>query len=118
MKAKAKERQATSTGGANPQLKEKFPGAGTQARDELGAMAGVSGKVCKRIFVFFRRKALSLLGYGRIKRMDREWTENGQRIKICKALSLLEYGRIDRYGQKIYRVIKNHNLVVANISPH
>lgn len=45
IKEQAKERQATSTGGANPQLKEKFPEAEkTQARDQLGAMAGVSGK--------------------------------------------------------------------------
>lgn len=45
VKAKAKERQATSTGGSEPQLKEKFPEAEKkQARDELGAMAGVSGK--------------------------------------------------------------------------
>ena len=45
MKAKAKERQATSTGGTNPQLVEKLPQAEkSKARDELGAMAGVSGK--------------------------------------------------------------------------
>lgn len=45
VKAQAKERQATSTGGAEPQLKEKFPEAEKkQSRDELGKMAGVSGK--------------------------------------------------------------------------
>lgn len=45
VKAKAKERQATSTGGANPQLMENFPEAeNNTSRDELGAMAGVSGK--------------------------------------------------------------------------
>jgi ParB family chromosome partitioning protein len=41
---KARERQATSTGGIKPQLKENFPEAGKQSRDELGKMAGVSGK--------------------------------------------------------------------------
>ena len=45
VKAKAKERQATSTGGTAPQLMENFPQADKGAsRDELGAMAGVSGK--------------------------------------------------------------------------
>ena len=46
VKAKAKERQATSTGGANPQLREKLPEAetGKRATDELGTMAGVSRK--------------------------------------------------------------------------
>lgn len=45
VKAKAKERQATSTGGMNPQLMEKFPQAEKgSTRDKLGAMAGVSGK--------------------------------------------------------------------------
>lgn len=41
----ARKRQATSTGGANPQLMENFPEAehGT-SRDQLGVMAGVSGK--------------------------------------------------------------------------
>lgn len=42
---KARERQATSTGGKNPQLMEIFPEAENKtSRDELGAMAGVSGK--------------------------------------------------------------------------
>lgn len=45
VKAKAKERQATSTGGTAPQLMENFPQADKGAsRDELGKMAGVSGK--------------------------------------------------------------------------
>lgn len=45
VKAKARERQATSTGGAEPQLRENFPEADNKrARDELGSMAGVSGK--------------------------------------------------------------------------
>ena len=44
VRAEAKERQRTSTGGVNPQLVENFPQAVTRARDELGKMAGVSGK--------------------------------------------------------------------------
>lgn len=46
VKAQAKERQATSTGGANPQLREKLPEAviGKRATDELGELAGVSRK--------------------------------------------------------------------------
>ena len=45
IKAQARERQATSTGGSKPQLKEKLPEAEKkQSRDELGKMAGVSGK--------------------------------------------------------------------------
>lgn len=46
IRARARSRQSTSTGGASPQLVEKFPQAddGKKARDELGAMAGVSGK--------------------------------------------------------------------------
>ncbi len=45
VRAKARERQATSTGGNTPQLMENFPQAEKSAsRDELGAMAGVSGK--------------------------------------------------------------------------
>ncbi len=46
VKAQAKERQATSTGGTKPQLREKLPEAATgkRANDELGAMAGVSRK--------------------------------------------------------------------------
>lgn len=45
VKAKAKERQRTSTGGTNPQLMEKFPEAEkSTSRDELGKMAGISGK--------------------------------------------------------------------------
>ena len=45
VKAKAKERQRTSTGGTSPQLMEKFPEAEkSTSRDELGKMAGTSGK--------------------------------------------------------------------------
>lgn len=45
VKAKAKERQAEYYGNQYGGLKEKFPEVQTsQARDELGAMAGVSGK--------------------------------------------------------------------------
>ena len=46
VKAQAKERQVTSTGGAKPQLREKLPEAGTgkRATDELGELAGVSRK--------------------------------------------------------------------------
>lgn len=45
VRAKARERQSTSTGGSTPQLMENFPQADRGAsRDELGAMAGVSGK--------------------------------------------------------------------------
>lgn len=45
VKAKAKERQRTSTGGVSPQLMEKFPEAEkSTSRDELGKMAGTSGK--------------------------------------------------------------------------
>ena len=45
VKAKAKERQSTSTGGAEPQLRENFPEAEKgRSKDVLGTMAGVSGK--------------------------------------------------------------------------
>lgn len=45
VKVKAKERQRTSTGGTSPQLMEKFPEAEkSTSRDELGKMAGTSGK--------------------------------------------------------------------------
>ncbi|MDP2895019.1 MAG: MT-A70 family methyltransferase [bacterium] len=39
----ARRRQATSTGGAHPQLKELIP-EGVQARDQVGALFGVSGR--------------------------------------------------------------------------
>lgn len=40
----ARERQATSMGGANPQLVENLPEAGARARDAAGKAIGVSGK--------------------------------------------------------------------------
>ncbi len=40
----AKERMATSTGGAAPQLKENLPEAGSQARDAAGKAVGVTVK--------------------------------------------------------------------------
>jgi ParB family chromosome partitioning protein len=47
--AEAKERQATSTGGSNPQLVEIFPQAeNTKTRDELGEMAGMSGRTFEK----------------------------------------------------------------------
>ena len=42
--AEARARQATSTGGASPQLKEILPEAAGQARDQAGAAVGVSGR--------------------------------------------------------------------------
>lgn len=49
IRAKARERQATSTGGTTPQLKVNLPEADkSQSRDELGAMAGVSGSTYER----------------------------------------------------------------------
>jgi len=45
LEREAKERQANSTGGSNPQLKENFPEPETgQVRDKLAAAIGVSGK--------------------------------------------------------------------------
>lgn len=50
LERQARERQATSTGGTSPQLKENFPEADTgQTRDKLGAMIGVSGKTYNRL---------------------------------------------------------------------
>jgi hypothetical protein len=44
-KKEAKKRQATSTGGATPQLRETFPQAENgKSRDKAGASVGVSGK--------------------------------------------------------------------------
>lgn len=49
VKAKAKERQATSTGGSEPQLVVKLPEAAQiRSRDELGKLAGVSGSTYER----------------------------------------------------------------------
>ena len=53
MKAQAKERQATSTGGTKPQLREKLPEAATgkRATDELGELAGVSRKTYEHAII-------------------------------------------------------------------
>lgn len=53
--AEAKARQATSTGGAAPQLKENLPEAEkTQVRDKIGEIAGVSGKQVDKIKTILR----------------------------------------------------------------
>lgn len=45
-RVQAKKRQATSSGGKNPQLKENFPEAvdSSQSRDKAGAQMHVSGR--------------------------------------------------------------------------
>lgn len=45
----AKERMATSTGGATPQPKENLPQPVKKVRDQLGEIAGVSGKTIDRV---------------------------------------------------------------------
>ena len=84
VKAKARERQATSTGGTAPQLMEKFPQADKGAsRDELGAMAGVSGKTYKHAVTVMeeapepvveaaRQNALSINAAYQVTRMEPE----------------------------------------------
>lgn len=44
LEAEARERKATSTGGANPQLKEIIPQAEGQSRDHAAAMTGTNGR--------------------------------------------------------------------------
>lgn len=58
LEARAKARQATSTGGESPQLKEKFPEGAGQVRDEIGAKAGDSGSTVDKV-----EKQASRLGY-------------------------------------------------------
>ena len=56
--AKAKERQATSTGGTDPQLKEIFPEAGGQARDKTAQQFGISGKTMEKELSIVEHKDL------------------------------------------------------------
>lgn len=94
VKAKAKERQATSTGGTAPQLMENFPQADKGAsRDELGAMAGVSGKTYEHAVTVIeeapepvieaaRQNALSINAAYQITKMEPEQQrEIGERIE-------------------------------------
>lgn len=45
----AKERMVTSTGGSNPQPKDNLPKPVKQVREQLGEIAGVSGKTIDRV---------------------------------------------------------------------
>lgn len=53
VKAKARERQITSTGGNEPQLREILPEAGKRATEELGELAGVSRKTYEHATTVF-----------------------------------------------------------------
>ena len=94
VKAKAKERQATSTGGTAPQLMENFPQADKGAsRDELGKMAGVSGKTYEHAVIVMeeapepiveatRRNDISINAAYQVTKMEPEQQEEiSERIK-------------------------------------
>lgn len=87
VRSKARQRQATSTGGVAPQLMEKFPEAENGcSRDELGKMAGVSGKTYEHGVAVFEnapkpvtdallRDELSVNAAYQVTRMDPEQQE-------------------------------------------
>lgn len=67
---RAKERLKTSTGGRNPQPMEDLSQAGSTARDEVGKVFGVSGRLVGHVKRVYER--IPRLTFGRRKPLDNE----------------------------------------------